>query len=97
MAEDYDSEKYNDKVKITVNVNKKLKEKVKSGITYEEFKKYVGSIDGVLLIKRIEGNTYEWNDGKGSFLKATFSSEDNLCHEFYGHIEGQGVVSSYDD
>lgn len=67
----------NNKVKIN-DVNT-LKSKVNEGITYDEFKKEVGDVDGVLLGNSTVSKKYIWVASDGSYIKATFSNTNDKC------------------
>lgn len=61
-----------------------LKSKVKSGITYDEFKAIIGNVDGVLIEKSSSTNRYMWVSTKGGYLRASFRNSDNKCTIFSG-------------
>lgn len=88
---------YDDKPTIEVKYNKKdlkndkvtlknlsaLKSRINDGITYEEFKKEVGGVDGTLIEKSTSSKNYIWvNENEGN-VKATFDKKGK-CTFFFG-------------
>lgn len=63
-----------------------LKEKVKEGITYDEFKTYVGNVDGVVVEKSDILTYYLWVDEDGNTLKASFENNNGKCSAFFGSL-----------
>ena len=81
-----------DKSKITIkNVDfskyNELKDKVKSGITYDEFKTYLGNIDGVIVEKSSYSTKYTWASENGSYINGTFSNSSNKCTLLSGVVK----------
>lgn len=66
-----------------------LKEKIGSGITYKEFKKEIGGVDGVLIEKSELSKKYIWVSKKGGYIKATFSNSDKKCTFFSGYEDSK--------
>lgn len=56
-----------------------LQPKIKEGITYDEFKTYVGNVDGTLIEKGSISNKYVWVAKDGSYLNAAFSNSSGKC------------------
>lgn len=56
-----------------------LQPKIKEGITYDEFKTYVGNVDGTLIEKSSISNKYVWVAKDGSYLNGTFSNSSGKC------------------
>ncbi len=61
-----------------------LKAKVSEGIFYNDFKEYVGGVDGVLVSKNSSTNGFVWRNPNGSVVDASFRVEDNMCNSFVG-------------
>lgn len=81
-----------DKSKIAIkNVDfskyNELKDKVKSGITYDEFKTYLGNIDGVIVEKSSYSTKYTWASENGSYINGTFSNSSNKCTLLSGVVK----------
>lgn len=76
----------NDVANKKVNLSKlqDLKAKVNSGITYDNFKKELGDVDGTLIEKSDSSNRYLWKSTKGGNVKASFRTRDNMCTFFSG-------------
>lgn len=64
-----------------------LKTKVKSGITYDDFKAEIGGVDGTLVEKSSLSNKYVWVSKKGGNIKASFSISTNKCTYFTGYAD----------
>ncbi len=79
------SEIKNSKVNIT-NVDE-LKTKVNSGITYDDFKTYMGGEEGTLIEKSTISNKYIWVDNNENYINATFSLNTGLCTYFNGYVK----------
>lgn len=56
-----------------------LQPKIKEGITYDEFKKYIGGTDGNITEKTSLSTKYTWVDSNGGYLTASFSNSDSKC------------------
>ena len=61
-----------------------LKEKVSAGIHYDDFKEYLGGVDGVLVEKGPVTKGYVWRSSNGSVVTAAFKLESNICNSFVG-------------
>ena len=61
-----------------------LKPKVNAGITYDNFKKEIGDVDGVLVEKSKTSVKYMWVSKKGGNVRASFRTSDNMCRFFTG-------------
>lgn len=83
IAIDYDKDVIkNSKVDLS-DVNS-LKSKVNSGITYDEFVKEVGGVEGTLY-ELGSWNKYAWVAGDGkSYVNASFGNETGKCMFFSG-------------
>ncbi|MBO5138525.1 MAG: hypothetical protein J6B89_02680 [Bacilli bacterium] len=81
---DFDKDDIADK-KVDLSKLTELKSKVRSGITYDEFKAELGNTDGVLIEKSDSSNRYMWVSKKGGYVKATFRTSDNKCTFFSGY------------
>ena len=62
-----------------------LKKKVSSGITYDQFKKEIGGVDGTLIEKSESSNKYLWASKNGGYITAIFRNKDNKCSFFSGY------------
>lgn len=73
------------------NVNlsdlQELKSKVNSGITYDEFKNEIGSVDGTLIEKSDSSKKYIWVSKKGGNVTGSFRNRDNKCSFFTGFAD----------
>ena len=58
-----------------------LKPLIKNGITYDDFKSYIGGQDGTLIEKSSFSNKYVWVDSKGGYLNGSFSQKDNKAED----------------
>ncbi len=56
-----------------------LKPKISSGITYDDFKSYIGNVDGTLIEKSSFSNKYVWVDANGGYLNGSFSTRGNTA------------------
>jgi len=72
--------------KVDFSKTTQLKEKVKEGITYDEFKTYVGNVDGIVVEKSDILTYYLWVDKDGNTLKASFGNNDGKCSAFFGSL-----------
>lgn len=70
--------------KVDLSKITELKPKVTSGISYENFKKEVGNIDGVLIEKSETSRKYVWATGKGGYVKASFNYRTDKCTSMIG-------------
>ena len=61
-----------------------LKEKVSAGIHYDDFKDYLGSVDGILVEKGPVTKGYVWRSSNGSIVTAAFKLNNNICNSFVG-------------
>lgn len=57
----------------------KSKLKNKETISYDEFVKLVGGVQGTLDQKTISSVTYVWNNSEGGYLNARFNAETGNC------------------
>lgn len=64
-----------------------LKPKVNAGITYDDFKKEVGDVDGVLIEKSEYSRRYVWATGRGGYVKASFNYRTDKCTSMFGRGE----------
>lgn len=62
-----------------------LKKKVSNGITYNEFKKQIGGVEGTLIEKSELSNKYLWVSKNGGYITAIFKKKDNKCFYFSGY------------
>lgn len=83
IVADYEEDDLADK-KVDLSKLQDLKAKVSSGISYDDFKKEIGNVDGTLVEKSDISNKYVWVSKKGGSVKATFRTSDNLCSFFSG-------------
>ena len=67
--------------------HKELQTKVKTGITYEQFKTYVGNVDGVVVGKSSTTTKYMWVSKNGGYIKGTFSNTTNMCTFITGMVK----------
>lgn len=51
----------------------------KEGLTYDEFVKLVGGVEGTLTDKSSSSLTYDWYNKDGGYLFAYFNTKDNKC------------------
>ena len=83
-----------DKKTITASIPKKLFKKnadfskwseiksklnTKDSLTYDEFVKLVGGVEGVITQKSDDSVTYEWVNADGGYLNAYFDIDTNKC------------------
>lgn len=64
-----------------------LKARINDGITYEDFKKEVGGVDGTLIEKSTLSNKYVWVTKSEGYVTASFSnsgSNEGKCTIFSG-------------
>ena len=61
-----------------------LKQKVNDGIHYDDFKDYLGGVDGVLVDKGPVTKGYVWRNPSGAVVTAGFRLRDNMCNSFVG-------------
>lgn len=73
--------------KVTFTNTDELKTKVNSGITYDEFKTYIGGEDGTLIEKSTTTNKYIWIDNQENYINASFSINTGLCTYFNGYVK----------
>lgn len=64
-----------------------LQPKIKEGITYDEFIKYIGNVDGIVTEKSSLSTKYTWVDSDGSYLTASFSNNSKKCSFASGWIK----------
>ncbi len=64
-----------------------LQKIVKSGITYDTFKTYVGNVDGVITEKSSISTKYTWVAKSGEYLNASFSNSTNQCRFVIGRVK----------
>ena len=64
-----------------------LQPKIKEGITYDEFIKYIGNVEGTVTEKSSLSTKYTWVDTDGSYLTASFSKSSNKCSFASGWIK----------
>lgn len=64
-----------------------LQPKIKEGITYNEFKSYIGNVDGTITEKSSITTKYTWVSSDGSYLTASFSNSSNKCTFASGKIK----------
>jgi len=70
--------------KVKIKDLETLKEKVRDGISYDDFKDYLGGVDGVLVDKGPVTNSYVWRSSNGSVVSAGFKLNNNICNSFVG-------------
>ena len=70
--------------KVDLSKLTELKPKVTAGISYEEFKKEVGDVDGVLIEKSETSRRYVWATGKGGYVKGSFNYRTDKCTSMIG-------------
>lgn len=73
--------------KVTLENLTDLKSRINDGITYEEFKKEVGGVDGTLIEKSTLSNKYVWVTKNEGYVTATFSNSgrnEGKCTFFSG-------------
>lgn len=73
--------------KVTLENLSDLKARINDGITYEEFKKEVGGVDGTLVEKSTLSNKYVWVTKNEGYVTASFSnsgSRKGMCTFFSG-------------
>jgi len=61
-----------------------LKAKVNDGIHYDDFKEFLGGVDGVLVEKGPVTKGYVWRSPNGSVVTAGFKLSNNICNSFVG-------------
>lgn len=64
-----------------------LKTKINDGITYDEFIKYIGNVEGIIIEKNSSSTKYDWVDTDGSYLSGSFSTSSNKCTFVSGMIK----------
>lgn len=64
-----------------------LKEKINDGISYDDFKTYIGNVEGTLIEKGRTSNKYVWVAKDGSYLNASFSNSSGKCTNATGMIK----------
>lgn len=73
--------------KVTLENLSDLKARINNGISYEEFKKDVGGVDGTLIEKSNLSNKYVWVTKNEGYVTASFSnsgSRKGMCTFFSG-------------
>lgn len=80
---DFDKNSVADK-KVDLSKLNELKPKVQAGISYDNFKKEIGNVDGVLVEKSQTTRRYMWVSKKGGNVRAAFRTKDNMCTFFTG-------------
>lgn len=73
--------------KVTLEKLSDLKARINDGITYEDFKKEVGGVDGTLVEKSTLSNKYVWVTKNEGYVSASFSnsgSRKGTCTFFSG-------------
>lgn len=83
ITADFDKNDVADK-KVDLSKLNDLKPKVNAGITYDNFKKEIGNVDGVLVEKSKTSVKYMWVSKKGGNVRASFRTSDNMCRFFTG-------------
>ncbi len=61
-----------------------LKAKVRDGISYDDFKEFLGGVDGILVEKGPVTKGYVWRSSNGSDVTAGFKLDNNICNSFAG-------------
>ena len=64
---------------VTFDRYNELKPKIKDGVSYDEFKSYIGNVDGTLIEKSSFSNKYIWVAADGGYLNGSFSAKDNTA------------------
>ena len=70
---------------VTFSNYEELQSKVKDGIYYNEFIKYIGNVDGVITEKNSYSTKYTWVSKDGKYLTGTFNSS-NKCTFIIGRV-----------
>lgn len=56
-----------------------LQQKIKEGITYDDFISYIGNVQGVIIEKSSTSTRYTWVSKDGSYLNGSFSNYSGKC------------------
>lgn len=64
-----------------------LQVKIKEGITYDDFKTYIGNVEGIVTEKSGITTKYTWVSTDGSYLTASFSNNSKKCTFASGRIK----------
>lgn len=70
--------------KVTLENLSDLKSRINDGITYEDFKKEVGGVDGTLIEKSTLSDKYVWVTKNEGYVTASFSNSKGTCTFFSG-------------
>ena len=73
--------------KVNFSRYNELKEKINSGISYDNFITYIGNVEGILIEKSSSTNKYIWVADDGSYLTGTFSNRNGNCTFASGMIK----------
>lgn len=86
ITADIDKKSIADK-KVDFSKYSELQPKVKSGITYDTFKSYIGNVDGTITEKSSVSTKYTWVAKSGEYINASFSNSTNQCRFVTGRIK----------
>ena len=64
-----------------------MQPKIKEGISYNDFKSYIGNVDGTITEKSSISTKYTWVSSDGSYLTASFSNSSNQCTFASGRVK----------
>lgn len=73
--------------KVDFSKYSELQKVVRTGISYDEFKTYIGNVDGVITEKSDLSTKYTWVSKSGEYLNASFSNSTNKCRFVTGRIQ----------
>lgn len=83
---DYDKDSLTNN-KVDFSKYKELQEKMKEGITYDDFISYIGNVQGTITEKSSSSTQYTWVSKDGSYLNGTFSNSSGKCLYINGRIK----------
>ena len=73
--------------KVNFSRYSELQPRIKEGISYNDFKSYVGNVDGTITEKSSISTKYTWVSSDGSYLTASFSNSSNQCTFASGRVK----------
>ena len=73
--------------KVNFSRYSELQPRIKEGISYNDFKSYIGNVDGTITEKSSISTKYTWVSSDGSYLTASFSNSSNQCTFASGSVK----------
>ena len=73
--------------KVNFSRYSELQPRIKEGISYNDFKSYIGNVDGTITEKSSISTKYTWVSSDGSYLTASFSNSSNQCTFASGRVK----------